>query len=81
VEIEADNSLYRKGQWWAEPDVVHAAQCMQLLAADAALCKALGERARTHIETHFSAEKSGQSMRLRIEHLARTRGQHWGFTL
>lgn len=80
VEIEQDKNLYRKGQWWAEPDVAHAAQCMQLLAGDAALCKTLGERAKAHIETHFSAEKSGQSMHNRIEHLAKTRGAGWGFS-
>lgn len=79
VEIQEDQSLYRKGQWWAEPDVAHAAQCMQALVADIDLCQALGARAKLHIQTHFSIEEARQSMHDRLNEIAETRGKIWGF--
>ncbi len=79
VEILEDQNLYRKGQWWAEPDVEHAAECMQTLVDDAELCKALGERAKNHIQTHFSLEKAHQSMYARLNQIADVQGKNWGF--
>jgi glycosyltransferase involved in cell wall biosynthesis len=78
VEIQEDQTVYRKGQWWAEPDIDDAAKCMTVLVADRALCADMGAKAKLHIETHFSAEKSGHSMRSRIDYLVKTRAKDLG---
>lgn len=79
VEIKEDQNLYRKGQWWAEPDVVHAAECMLSLVQDPVLCATLGARAKEHIQTHFSLEKAQESMHSRLDKIQKTYGQLWGF--
>lgn len=56
-----------EGQHWAEPDLDHAAACMQRLAEDRAAAQALGAKGQAHIRTHFSAEKIGARYRERLE--------------
>ncbi len=81
VQIEEDQHIYRQGQWWAEPDIEDAVACMLKLAGDADLCYAMGARAKAHIQTNFSAQKSGDSMRNRIVNLADKYGDSWNFLL
>lgn len=79
VQIQEDQSVYRKGQWWAEPDIKHAAECMQALVNNSNLCKTMGERAKKHIQTHFSLEKSHQSTHARLNDIMKNQGKAWGF--
>lgn len=69
VQITEDHGPYKKDQWWAEPDIIHASQCMLALYEDSILCSQIGENAKTHISMHFSAEKSGQSINERISNI------------
>ena len=69
VQITEDHGPYKKDQWWAEPDIIHASQCMLALYDDSVLCSELGKNAKTHISTHFSAEKSGESINERIKNI------------
>ncbi|MEY4426970.1 MAG: hypothetical protein RL535_1268 [Pseudomonadota bacterium] len=79
VEIQEDQSVYRKGQWWAEPDIGHAAECMLSLVQDPDLCAKLGARAREHIQTHFSLKKAQESMHSRLNEIVKTRDAQCGF--
>jgi glycosyltransferase involved in cell wall biosynthesis len=79
VQIQEDQSVYRKGNWWAEPDIKHAADCMQLLVNDSNLCRKMGERAKEHIQTHFSLDKSHQSIYERLNDIVNNQGKLWGF--
>jgi glycosyltransferase involved in cell wall biosynthesis len=74
VQILEDHDIYRKGQWWAEPDKLHAAACMQALVNDPNLCKTTGEKAKLYIQTHFSLNKSYQSMCHRLNDLTTNPG-------
>lgn len=79
VQIQEDHNLYRKGQWWAEPDTKHAAVCMNALVNDSNLCKAIGDKAKKHIQTNFSLEKSHQSMYGRLDELMKNQARAWRF--
>ena len=59
VEIERDHGPYRKGAWWAEPDVSHAAELMRRLVDDPELGPHLGQLARRDIEINYSPERVG----------------------
>ena len=58
---------YIRGTEWAEPDVEHAASCMEKLAADAQLCAALGAQAARDIRERFSAAAVGHRYAQRLE--------------
>lgn len=79
VQIQEDQSAYRKGRWWAEPDIEHAVECMLALVNDLDLCKTMGERAAKHIQTHFSLEKAHQSMYKRLDEIAKDQSMVLGF--
>ena len=70
VPIERSYGPYGKGQLWAEPDIVHAAEWMQRLFADPALAATLGAAARTTIESRFSPAVVGARYRQRLESIA-----------
>lgn len=58
---------YVRGSEWAEPDVEHAAACMEKLAADPALCAALGAQAARDVRERFSAAAVGRLYAQRLE--------------
>ena len=64
--------LFGEGQVWADPSVDHAADLIEALLDDPAGTRALGERARRHIRTHFSARAVGLKYLSRCEALAAT---------
>jgi glycosyltransferase involved in cell wall biosynthesis len=68
--IEKNYGPYGKGEFWAEPDVAHAAQWMQRLFADRSLGSALGAAARATIEQRFSPTAIGERYRRRLESIA-----------
>lgn len=67
VPVGKDEYQDWEGQLWAEPNLDHAADHMQRLAADPASAHALGTRGQTHLRTHFSAEIIGKRYRERLE--------------
>ena len=70
VALDRNHGPYAKGQLWAEPDVDHAAEWMQRLAADRALAARLGAAAQRTIEDKFSPAAIGARYRRRLEAIA-----------
>ena len=68
-----DYGPYEAHQHWAEPDINHAAMHMRTLAGDPDLAKKIGTLGRITIETEFSAQAIGASMKLRLQNIARFR--------
>ncbi len=67
IQLEQSVGPYAKGQWWAEPDVQHAAEWMQRLAQEPTLRERLGSAARRTIEERFSPAAIGARYRRRLE--------------
>ena len=70
VPIEKTHGPYVKGQLWAEPDKLHAAEWMRRLFADRDLGARLGAAAQRTIETQFSPSVIGAKYRRRLESIA-----------
>jgi glycosyltransferase involved in cell wall biosynthesis len=66
VTLDRDYLPYRAGQQWADPDIDHAAHCLQRVASDAAWRAQLSENARKTIRREFSPEAAGQRYRRRL---------------
>lgn len=62
--------LHGEGQVWADPSVDHAVELIGGLLDDPDGTRALGERARRHIRTNFSARAIGLRYVARLEGLA-----------
>jgi glycosyltransferase involved in cell wall biosynthesis len=62
--------LFGEGQVWADPSVDHAVSLILGLLDNPVQAQALGERARRHIRTHFSARAVGLRYVARLEALA-----------
>ena len=58
---------YVRGTEWAEPDIDHAAACMETLATDPQLCAALGAQAAHDVRERFSAAAVGRLYAQRLE--------------
>lgn len=66
VQINEDHGPYKKGQWWADPDIIHASHCMTQLHENEDLCTVIGQNAQTHITLQFSAIKCAETITNRI---------------
>lgn len=66
-----DYGPYEAHQHWAVPDIDHAVKHMRTLASDPDLAKRIGTLGRLTIETEFSAQAIGASMKLRLQNIAR----------
>ncbi len=66
VEIEADCGPYRKGNWWAEPDLCHAAQQMRLVYEDRDLAAVVAARAAADIRANLSYDVVGRMIQARL---------------
>ena len=62
--------LFGEDQVWADADVDHAVSLLAGLVDDPAKTRALGERARRHMRTHFSNRATGLRYAARLEELA-----------
>jgi glycosyltransferase involved in cell wall biosynthesis len=69
VELESDYDHYKSGQWWAEPDIEHAAHWMRTVLRDPAAAASIGLRGRETITSEFSPERIGQRIRKRLEQI------------
>lgn len=63
------NEVYKPGQWWAEPDLTHAAQLMRQVYEHPEEAQEKGKRARLFIERWHSPAVTGQHIRRRLERL------------
>lgn len=75
-----DYGPYEAHQYWAIPDINHAAAHMRTLANNPALAKTIGERGRLTIESEFSAQAIGTRMKKRLESIARIKAKARGQT-
>ena len=67
TRLEQHVDDYVSGTEWAEPDIDHAAACMEALAADPQLCAALGAQAARDVRRRFSAAAAGRLYAQRLE--------------
>jgi len=67
VPVGADDYPHGDGQVWADASVDHAVTLMEWVLDHAAEARALGERARRHIRTGFSARAVGLRYLERLE--------------
>jgi glycosyltransferase involved in cell wall biosynthesis len=73
VPIDDDTcpvSPYPKGCFWAEPSVEHAAQLMRRVFDQPDDARALGERAKAHVEQVLSVDAAGRRMADRLRGVA-----------
>ncbi len=67
TRLERHIAEYVRGTEWAEPDVEHAAACMEQLASNPRLCAALGAQAARDVQDRFSAATVGRLYAQRLE--------------
>ncbi|EFM08687.1 glycosyl transferase group 1 [Paenibacillus curdlanolyticus YK9] len=60
---------YEAGNYWAEPDIEHAAGHMRRLASDRAACERLGTMAAHSLHARFHPLSTGQAMKQRLQTL------------
>jgi len=70
VPITEDLSPYPKGCLWADPSIEQAASAMRAVSERPEQAKALGQRAKQHVETVLSTEAAGQRMAARLREIA-----------
>jgi glycosyltransferase involved in cell wall biosynthesis len=63
------NEIYKPGQWWAEPDLTHAAQLMRQVYENPEESQEKGKRARLFIERWHTPAVTGRHIQQRLERL------------
>lgn len=66
VPVRKGEYPFWKGQFWAEPDIKHAAWWMRRLYEDRGLCDTIGKRAAESIRATHGAHVAGMRMRERL---------------
>ena len=71
VEEPPEDNMYgfELGKKWATPSMNHTAQLMQYVYSHPVHAKHVGERARRHVEEHFSEEAVAAAVEKRIEQI------------
>lgn len=69
VQLGQDHGPYKAHQFWAEPDLDHAACWMKRTAEDRELAARIGSRGRQTITTAFSPEAVGRIIQQRLEQI------------
>ena len=59
-----------QGHRWAEPSVTHLRRLMRRAFEDREGCRELGQRARTHLETHFTYPAVAKILAAEMERIA-----------
>ncbi|RJR54606.1 MAG: glycosyltransferase [Desulfobacteraceae bacterium] len=67
TRLEHHIDEYVRGTEWAEPDVEHAAWCMQRLADDPQMCATLGAQGARDVRERFSAAAVGRRYAQRLD--------------
>jgi glycosyltransferase involved in cell wall biosynthesis/SAM-dependent methyltransferase len=65
-ELEQDYGPYEKGNVWADPDLDHAAELMQLVFTDRTGAQIIAARAEADIKKQMTVELAGAEMKARL---------------
>lgn len=65
VELAEDYGPYKKGQHWAEPNIIFAAAQMSKLHQTPDIAEKLGIAARQHLENHYSSHRIASLIKAR----------------
>jgi glycosyltransferase involved in cell wall biosynthesis len=68
-QLGRDYGPYKAHQYWAEPNIEHAAWWMQKLAADPATAQQMGARAKQTVERQLAPEQVGNFIRSRLQEI------------
>lgn len=71
ISVGQDYGLYKAHQFWAEPDVEHAAYFMKKLAIDSHFYQRIGSSGQKTIHTEYSPKVVGCMIKERLERLSR----------
>jgi glycosyltransferase involved in cell wall biosynthesis len=66
IELEKDHGPYAKGNCWANPNVIHAAELMRYVYDNQEIAKKIGKNASKDIKTNMSFQVSGKEINTRI---------------
>ncbi|MBD2432647.1 MULTISPECIES: glycosyltransferase [Fischerella] len=69
VTLTEDYGPYKKGNFWAEPDIDHAAYLMQHVFNNYADAKQVGKKASEHIKSVLSPKVIGEKIKNRLVHI------------
>ncbi len=69
VPVKKGEYPFAKGQYWADPDISHAAEWMRRLRTNSELCSRIGARAAKSIRETHGAAVVGNRMRGRLSDL------------
>jgi glycosyltransferase involved in cell wall biosynthesis len=69
IEIEDDAGPYKKGNIWADPDPLHAAELMRYVYDNREIAQKIGEKGSEDIKSQLSPEMIGKKIRRRIERI------------
>ena len=69
VRLNKDIGPYKAFQYWAEPDIKHAAQYMKRLVLDKEYRKSIAQNGQETIRSEFSPQVTGQRIQKRLEQL------------
>lgn len=73
TKVMPGDYMHGAGQFWAEPDIGHAASLMRSLVADRVGANALGDRAREFMRAHHSPKVSGEAIVQRLRSIYQDR--------
>jgi glycosyltransferase involved in cell wall biosynthesis len=73
IQIEENQGPYLTGQYWAEPDIEHAASYMKKLFLDSDYYKDISRHANIYIKKHFSPQIVGELISSRLRDIKK-----WG---
>jgi GT2 family glycosyltransferase len=71
VELQKDYGPYRKGQYWAEPNLEMAAEAMVMLRENPEIAQKIGAEGQKTIKTQFSPEAIGARIAERLHSIRR----------
>jgi glycosyltransferase involved in cell wall biosynthesis len=71
VKVGKDYGPYKHTQYWAEPDIEHAAYWMKRIYQEPELARSIGLRGKETICSEYSGEAVGKLIRRRLEYIRR----------
>ena len=71
VQLKRDYGVFKKGNWWSDPDVDEAAGYMRRLYEEPELYKKLAAGGKAYIESALSMEQAAEKIRERIAEIYR----------
>lgn len=71
VQLKQDYGVFKKGNWWADPDVDEAAGYMRRLYEEPELYKKLAAGGKAYIESALSMEQAAEKIRERMAEIYR----------